>query len=133
MNMTGVWLGQTMSHVSSETIAIHVWIIAQRGDDLLIYTNWLGLEERKAAYRATISQENRQCARIHGTNRMMLIRDDHVFIVRDWVAATNEVVNKRESLSVYFQRRDRGLFARLINGYITMFRNSPAMLRLLNR
>jgi hypothetical protein len=133
MNMTGVWLGQTMGHVSSETIAIHVWIIAQRGDELFIYTNWLGLNERKGTYRATVSTRNRQCARIHGTNRMMMIRDDNVFVVKDWVSAVNDMEKKREALSVYFQRRDRGLFARLVNGYITMFRSSPGMLRLLNR
>ncbi len=133
MNMTGVWLGQTMGHVSSETIAIHVWIIAQRGDELFIYTNWLGLDERKGAYRATISPQNAQCARIHGTNRVMMMRDDHVFLVKDWVSAVNEVENKREALSVYFQRRDRGVFARLVNAYITMFRLSPVMLRFLNR
>ena len=133
MNMTGVWLGQTMGHVSSETIAVHVWIIAQRGDELFIYTNWLGLDENKGTYTATIAPQNRHCAVIHGTRRHMIIRDANVFLVKDWVSATNEVENKREALSVYSQRRDRGFFAWMVNQYIHVFRMSPQMLRLLNR
>jgi len=128
MNLTGVWLGQTMGNSKS---AIHVWIITQQNNELTMYTHWFALDVEKNTYWATLTPDYSGVATIHGTSKFMNIVNQNTFYIKDWAA--NIDGDKEELLAVYFQRRDHGYFALLINTYIQCFRNSPNMLRLLNR
>ena len=136
MNLTGVWLGQTIGKES----AIHVWIISQRGNELFIYTHWLGLDEAKGFYWAMMNPSYTGVAVIQHVNRYMNIINQDVFTIRDWIVieedkSSEEVVEaaQQKSYDLYFQRRDKGIFPVIVNAYISIFRNSPSMLRQLNR
>ena len=129
MNLTGVWLGQT---VSMGYTAIHVWIISQRGKELTIVTQWFALEGNKNIYFATMPPDYDGVAAIYETGRFMTIVNENNFYVENWSMGGNGD-EAGKWFPVNFQRRDHGIFAMLINGYIRLFRNKPQMLRLLNR
>ena len=128
MNMTGVWLGQTLGYPS----AIHIWIILHTGDDLIIYTHWLGFEKNKAEFRAKMVAGYSRSAHIWGTQSYLNIQNENTFRVSGWVQISDDT-DELKTFDVYFQRRDTKLVAYLVNIYIGLFQWSPALLRLLNR
>lgn len=131
MDLTGVWLGQTIGKPGS---AIHVWLIVQNKDILTIHTHWFALETQTGEYWAHINPTYPAIATIQHTNRMIMIINKDTFSIENWALATREEIEEGiEGHHVYFQRRDKGIFSVLINLYIKLFQHSPHMLRMLNR
>ncbi|MEM9952180.1 MAG: hypothetical protein AAF846_11295 [Chloroflexota bacterium] len=132
MNLTGIWLGQTIGDLNS---AIHVWIIVDTGNYLSIHTHWLGFDMPQGFYRAKFQTKGMSDAIILDSGRHITIYNPNTFVVSNWVLkeSNNEDDIEAKFYDVAFQRRDHGWIGWIVYFYIQLFQNSPKMLRQLNR